>query len=66
MRAVLWLLGGVVAWLGVALLSVLITFNMGEKNQILMFLPILAAVIIAWAIGEAVTARVFMAEGEER
>ena len=45
MRAVLWLLGGVAAWLGVALLSVLITFNMGDKNQMLMFLPILVAVV---------------------
>jgi hypothetical protein len=38
---------------------VLITFNMGDKNQILMFLPILGAVVVAWAIGEVVTERVF-------
>lgn len=50
---------GVAAWAGVAALAVLITFNMGDKNQILMFLPILAAVIVAWGIGEAVTERVF-------
>jgi hypothetical protein len=50
---------GVAAWAGVAALAVLIAFNMGDKNQVLMFLPILAAVVLAWAIGEAVTARVF-------
>lgn len=53
---------GVIAWSGVAALSVLIAFNMGDKNQVLMFLPILAAVVIAWAIGEAVTERVFRDE----
>lgn len=53
---------GVIAWAGVAALSVLIAFNMGDKNQVLMFLPILAAVVIAWAIGEAVTERVFRDE----
>jgi hypothetical protein len=50
---------GVAAWAGVAALAVLITFNIGDKNQVLMFLPILAAVIVAWGIGEAVTERVF-------
>lgn len=53
---------GVIAWAGVAALSVLIAFNMGDKNQVLMFLPILAAVVIAWAIGEAVTERVIRDE----
>lgn len=53
---------GMAAWAGVAALSVLIVFNMGDKNQVLMFLPILAAVVIAWAIGEAVTERVFRDE----
>ena len=59
MNRVLLLLLGVAAWAGVALTAVLITFNIGEKNQILMFLPILAAVVVAWAIGEVVTERVF-------
>ena len=36
---------GIAAWAGVALTAVLITFNIGEKNQILMFLPILGAVV---------------------
>jgi uncharacterized membrane protein len=59
MNRVLLLLMGVAAWAGVALTAVLITFNIGEKNQILMFLPILAAVVVAWGIGEVVTERVF-------
>jgi len=59
MNRVLLLLLGVAAWAGVALTAVLITFNIGEKNQILMFLPILAAVAVAWGIGEVVTERVF-------
>jgi len=59
MNRVLLLLMGVAAWAGVALTAVLITFNIGEKNQILMFLPILAAVVVAWGVGEVVTERVF-------
>ena len=59
MNRVLLLLLGVAAWAGVALTAVLITFNIGEKNQILMFLPILAAVVVAWGVGEIVTERVF-------
>ena len=59
MDRVLLLLMGVGAWAGVALTAVLITFNIGERNQILMFLPILAAVVVAWGIGEVVTERVF-------
>jgi hypothetical protein len=55
---------GVLAWLGVGALAVLITFNVGDKNQILMFLPILAAVVVAWAIGEVVTERVFRDDTE--
>jgi hypothetical protein len=39
--------------------AALLVFNIGDKNQVLMFLPILAAVIAAWAIGEVVTDRVF-------
>jgi hypothetical protein len=31
-----------------------------------MFLPILAAVVAAWVIGEAVTERVFVADKEDR
>jgi hypothetical protein len=50
----------------VAALAILITFNIGDKNQVLMFLPILAAVVLAWAVGEAVTERVFDEEGGAR
>ena len=53
---------GMAAWAGVAALAVLIAFNMGDKNQVLMFLPILAAVVVAWGIGEVVTERVFHEE----
>jgi hypothetical protein len=53
------LAAGVAAWAAVAVVAVLIVFNMGGKNQVLMFLPILAAVAVAWAIGELVTERVF-------
>ena len=59
MSRILLLVMGVAAWAGVALTAVLITFNMGDKNQILMFLPIVGAVAVAWAIGEVVTERVF-------
>jgi hypothetical protein len=57
-RAVALVLG-LAAWAGVAALSLVITFNISDRNQILMFLPILAAVFIAWAVGEVVTERVF-------
>jgi hypothetical protein len=65
MNRVLLLVLGIAAWAGVALTAVLITFNVGEKNQILMFLPILAAVVVAWATGEVVTEFVFNREKEE-
>ena len=64
MEKVAALLLGITAWAVVAVIAVLITFNIGDKNQILMFLPILAAVVGAWAIGEYVTQRVFV-EHEE-
>jgi hypothetical protein len=50
---------GIVAWAAVASVAILVVFNIGSKNQVLMFLPILAAVGVAWAIGELVTDRVF-------
>jgi Kef-type K+ transport system membrane component KefB len=59
MSRIVLLLMGVAAWAAVAVVAVLITFNIGDKNQILMFLPILAVVLVAWAIGELVTERVF-------
>jgi hypothetical protein len=56
---------GFVAWSGVVALALAITFNMGDKNQVLMFLPILAAVFAAWGVGEVVTQRV-LAKKEDR
>lgn len=57
---------GFAAWSGVVALALLITFNMGDKNQVLMFLPILAAVFVAWGIGEMVTQRVLTTKEEDR
>jgi hypothetical protein len=54
---------GVAAWAAVAGISVAIAFNIGDKNQVLMFLPIVAAVVLAWGVGEVVTERMF--NGEE-
>jgi H+/Cl- antiporter ClcA len=59
MNKVLGLAAGVTAWAAAAVVAVLIVFNMGVKNQVLMFLPILAVVVAAWIIGELVTERVF-------
>jgi hypothetical protein len=59
MGRIVLLLMGVAAWAAVALAAVFITFNIGGKNQILMFLPILAVVVAVWAVGELVTERVF-------
>jgi hypothetical protein len=59
------LMAGLAAWAAVAVVAALLVFNIGEKNQILMFLPILAAVVVAWAIGEVVTERVFGGHGRE-
>ena len=59
MNKALVLAAGVVAWAVVAATAVLIVFNIGAKNQVLMFLPILAVVAAAWFIGELVTERVF-------
>ena len=59
MSKVLALLAGVAAWCGVAALSVLMVEFYADDSQVLAYLPILAAVIAAWAVGEWVTDRVF-------
>lgn len=59
------LLFGIAAWAAVAALALLIAVNIGDKNQVLMFLPILAAVVVAWGIGEAVTERMFVEHKEQ-
>jgi hypothetical protein len=62
------LLMGVVAWLGVAIIAVLVVNAWADDNQVAAFFPIAAAVAVAWLIGEWVTERVFLPEnsGEVR
>ncbi len=50
---------GIVAWAAVAGVAVSAVNAWSEDNQVLAFLPILGAVIVAWSIGEFVTERVF-------
>ena len=57
-------LAGVLAWTGVAIVAVLVVNFWGDANQVLAFIPILVAVVAAWAIGEVVTQRVFTTERE--
>jgi len=64
MNKVLALIGGVAAWAVVAATAILIVFNLGTKNQVLMFLPILAVVVAAWLVTELATQRVFA--GQEK
>ncbi len=64
MTKVIAFLCGVAAWCGVVALSLVIGFNIGDKNQVLMFLPIIAAVFVAWGIGEVVTERVLEKEAK--
>jgi uncharacterized membrane protein len=65
MNKAMALMAGLAAWAAVAVVAALIVFNIGQKNQVLMFLPILAVVVAAWAVGEAVTERVFSGHGRE-
>jgi flagellar biosynthesis protein FliQ len=53
------LLVGVLAWAAVAGIAVSVVNAWQDENQILAFLPIAGAVVVAWAIGEVVTDRVF-------
>lgn len=50
---------GIAAWFGVAAVAVLVVNAWQDENQVLAFLPVLAAVVVAWGVGEVVTARVF-------
>ena len=65
MERLVLLLLGVLAWLGVAVIAVLVVNAWQDENQILAFLPIAAAVIVAWVIGEYVTENVFEKDGTE-
>jgi len=58
------LIAGILAWVGVGAVALLVVNYWQDDNQVLAFLPILAAVVAAWAIGEAVTHRVFAPERE--
>ena len=53
------LLVGILAWAAVAGIAVSVVNAWQDENQILAFLPIVGAVVVAWAIGEVVTDRVF-------
>jgi hypothetical protein len=49
------LLLGIAAWLGVAVASVLVVNAWSDENQIVAFIPIAAAVGLAWLVGYGVT-----------
>jgi len=67
MERAIALLLGIAAWTGVAVVAVLVVNAWQDENQILAFLPIAAAVVVAWLVGEWVTDRVFVAKhGEVR
>jgi hypothetical protein len=56
---------GVAAWLGVAIIAVLVVNAWQDDNQVLAFLPIAAGVVVAWLVGEWVTAQVFVGQKKE-
>lgn len=62
MERTIALLVGVVAWLGVAIVAVLVVNAWADDSQVAAFFPIAAAVGVAWLIGEWVTERVFVAQ----
>lgn len=64
MERIIALLVGVFAWAAVAGISVSVVYAWSDENQILAFVPIAASVVVAWAIGEIVTDRVFEAHEE--
>jgi len=59
MERVIALFVGILAWAAVGGIAVSVVNAWQDENQVLAFLPIAAAVIVAWAIGEVVTDRVF-------
>jgi flagellar biosynthesis protein FliQ len=64
MERLIALLVGILAWAAVAGIAVSVVNAWSDENQILAFLPIAAAVVVAWAIGEVVTERVFATHEE--
>ena len=65
MKAIVALVIGMAAWLGVAVVSVLAVNAWQDDNQVLTFIPIAASVILAWLVGDWVTERVFLPGREE-
>lgn len=59
MKQIAALMVGAAAWAGVVAVALYVVFNIGTSNQVLMFLPIAAAVVVAWGIGEVVTRTLF-------
>lgn len=55
---------GVVAWAGVAAIAVLSVNAWSDDNQVLAFIPIIGAVVVAWAAGEFLTEQMFDQEEE--
>ena len=64
MERAMALLVGVLAWTAVAGVAVSVVNAWSDENQVLAFIPIAVAVVVAWAIGEVVTDRVFAAHEE--
>lgn len=64
MERLVALLVGTLAWAAVAGIAVSVVNAWGDENQVLAFLPIAGAVVVAWAIGEVVTDRVFTTHEE--
>jgi flagellar biosynthesis protein FliQ len=64
MERLIALLIGILAWAAVAGIAVSVVNAWSDDDQILAFLPIAAAVVVAWAIGEVVTERVFATHEE--
>ncbi len=58
------LLVGILAWVAVAGMAVSVVNAWQDENQILAFLPIAGAVVVAWAIGDVMTDRVFATHEE--
>ena len=65
MEKTIALLLGILAWVAVGAIAISVVNAWREDNQVLAFLPILAAVVVAWGIGEVVTERVFGATEEK-
>lgn len=59
------LLFGILAWAAVGGVAISAVHAWSDDNQVLAFVPIAAAVLVAWVIGEVVTAGVFASHEED-